>query len=260
MLKIEFDSFYQKGYYEVLEQYKVDNAVIMAAGVSSHLRPLSEKTPKALLKVKGEILIERMIRQLYEAGIDRIYVVVGYKKELFSYLEEKFHVILVDNPDYAVRGNHSSIYAVRKYLGNTYICPADNYFMENVFESHVYQPYCSAVYMEEPADRYCLSTGFNGRITHVHTRSSNTWCAMGHAYWNRAFSKQFTDILEAEYDLPGTMEVSWQNIYFHHLDTLTLFIKKYPNGIIHKFDDLNELCQFDTSYIPYRDTLKNAEE
>lgn len=260
MLKSEFDSFYQKGYYEVLEQYKVDNAVIMAAGVSSHLRPLSEKTPKALLKVKGEILIERMIRQLHEAGIDEIYVVVGYKRELFSYLEEKFHVTLIDNPDYTVRNNHSSIYAVSDYLANTYICSADYYFMENVFESHVYQPYYAAVYTEKPTDRYCISTGFNGRISHIRMGGANTWCILGHCYWNRAFSRQFTDILEAEYDLPGTIDACWENIYFHHLDTLTLFIKKYPDGIIHKFDNLNELCHFDTSYIPYRDTLKNAEE
>lgn len=260
MLKSEFDSFYQKGYYEALEQYKVDNAVILAAGVSSHLRPLSETTPKALLKVKGEILIERLIRQLHEAGIDDIIVVVGYKKELFYYLKEKFHVTIIENPDYTVRNNHSSIYAVRDYLANTYICPADNYFMENVFESHVFQPYYSAVYVEGPTDGYCISTGFNGRISHVRIGGSNAWSIMGHCYWNRAFSKQFTDILEAEYDLPNTIDACWETIYFHHLDTLTLFIKKYPNGIIHKFDNLNELCHFDTSYIPYRDTIKNAED
>ena len=52
------------------KKYKVDNAVIMAAGMSTRLAPLSYETPKALLNVHGEVLIERQIRQLGEAGIE----------------------------------------------------------------------------------------------------------------------------------------------------------------------------------------------
>ena len=69
--------------------YIVDNAVIMAAGTSSRFAPLSYERPKALIEVKGEILIERQIRQLQEVGIREIIVVVGYKKEDFMYLQEK---------------------------------------------------------------------------------------------------------------------------------------------------------------------------
>ena len=61
--------------------YCVDNAVIMAAGTASRFAPLSFEKPKALIEVKGEVLIERQIRQLKEAGISEIIVVVGYKKE-----------------------------------------------------------------------------------------------------------------------------------------------------------------------------------
>lgn len=45
-----------------LEPYRVTNAVIMAAGMSSRFAPLSYEKPKALLQVKGDILIEREIR------------------------------------------------------------------------------------------------------------------------------------------------------------------------------------------------------
>ena len=94
--------------------YKVDNAIIMAAGTSSRFAPLSYERPKALIQVKGEVLIERQIRQLQEAGIRDIYVVTGYKGELFSYLEEKFGVHIVHNPDYLTRNNNGSIYECRK--------------------------------------------------------------------------------------------------------------------------------------------------
>ena len=71
---------------------KVDNAVILAAGTASRFAPLSYERPKALAEVKGEVLIERQIRQLHEAGINEVYVVTGYKAELFQYLEEKCKV------------------------------------------------------------------------------------------------------------------------------------------------------------------------
>jgi len=43
---------------------KVNNAIIMAAGTSSRFAPLSYEKPKSLIEVKGEVLIERQIRQL----------------------------------------------------------------------------------------------------------------------------------------------------------------------------------------------------
>lgn len=255
MFKNDFEAHYQNGDYEAISDYKVDNAIIMAAGLSSRFAPLSDTTPKALLKVKGEIMIERQICQLIEAGIPEIYVVVGYKKEMFYYLADKYGVHIVENPEYASRNNHSSIYAARDYLGNSYICSADNYFMENVFEPYVYEPYYSAVYMSGRTNEYCLSANFNGRITHVRIGGSDSWCMMGHSYWDRKFSRHFVDLLEAEYDLPQTRDMYWESIYMRHLDTLTLYIRKYPDGVIREFDNLDELCLFDPSYMPYKDSL-----
>lgn len=44
-----------------------------------------------------------MIRQLIEAEIPEIYIVVGHQKEAFSYLAEKYGVYLIENTEYAVR-------------------------------------------------------------------------------------------------------------------------------------------------------------
>ena len=106
------------------------NAIIMAAGTSSRFAPLSYEKPKGLLEVKGEILIERQIRQLHEAGIHDITVVVGYKSEMFRYLEEKHNVRLVLNEDYNIYNNTSSIIRVIDQLADTYICSSDNTQME----------------------------------------------------------------------------------------------------------------------------------
>ena len=109
------------------------NAVIMAAGTSSRFAPLSYERPKGLLRVKGEILIERQIRQLQEAGVNDIIVVVGYMAEMFMYLKDKYGVRIIFNEDYNRYNNTSSIIRVVEELNDTYICSSDNYFPDNVF-------------------------------------------------------------------------------------------------------------------------------
>lgn len=42
---------------EALSSFKVDNAIIMAAGLSSRFAPISYEKPKGLLRVRGEVLI-----------------------------------------------------------------------------------------------------------------------------------------------------------------------------------------------------------
>ncbi len=79
----------QKIGYDQLNMYKVDNAIIMAAGFGLRSLPLSRFVPKGLYEVKGEVLIERQIRQLREAGIKEIIVVVGYLKRAVSIFERK---------------------------------------------------------------------------------------------------------------------------------------------------------------------------
>ena len=107
------------------------NAIIMAAGTSSRFVPLSYETPKGLLKVRGEVLVERQICQLLEAGISDITIVVGYKAESFCYLVDKFGVRLVENEDYMRYNNTSSLIRVLDRLEDTYICSSDNYFTKN---------------------------------------------------------------------------------------------------------------------------------
>ena len=109
------------------------NAIIMAAGMSARFAPLSFERPKGLLRVKGEVLVERQIRQLQKAGVSDITLIVGYKAEMFSYLKEKMGVEIVMNEDYYRYNNISSLMRVVDRIDNTFICSSDNYFSKNVF-------------------------------------------------------------------------------------------------------------------------------
>lgn len=229
--------------------YKVDNAVVMAAGTSSRFAPLSYEMPKALIEVKGEILIERQIRQLQEAGISQIVLVTGYKKEQFEYLKDKFGVILVENKEYLSRNNNASIYAVKAYLKNTYICSADNYFCRNPFEKEVSDAYYAAVYAKGETNEWCMKEDAEGNINEVIIGGKNAWYMLGHAFWNEEFSRKFVKILESVYEIPETAGLLWESIYAAHLDGLKLKMRKYPPDYIFEFDTLDELRVFDRSYV-----------
>lgn len=229
--------------------YKVDNAVILAAGTSSRFAPLSYEMPKALIEVKGELLIERQIRQLQEAGIEEIVIVTGYRKEQFLYLKEKFGgIVLVENPDYLKRNNNASIYAVRDYLRNTYICSSDNYFSENPFETEVEEAYYASVYADGHTEEWCMEEDSGGYISRVAIGGEHAWYMLGHAFWSEEFSQSFLSVLDSVYHLPETADMLWEQIFMEHLDELKMKIRKYSDNFIFEFDTLDELRVFDVSY------------
>lgn len=234
----------------LLDPYRVRNAVIMAAGLSSRFAPLSYETPKGLLRVKGEVLIERQIRQLKEAGIDDITVVVGYMKEKFFYLGDEFGVSIVVNNEYASRNNHSTIKCVESILGNTYVCSSDDYFTANPFDRYVYRSYYSALYVEGETDEYCLKTeGADRRITGATVGGRDAWVMMGHTYWDRAFCEGFLRELNAVYDHHTTIGKLWEDVYLDNVDKLDMVMRCYGPGEIWEFDSLDELRTFDSSFI-----------
>ena len=118
---------------------KPANAIILAAGFGMRMVPINTEVPKGLLEINGERMIERLIRQLHEAGINEIYVVTGFMKEKYEYLIDEFGVELVVNPQYAVKNNLHSLRLVNSHISNTYIVPCDIYCSKNPF--HRYELY-----------------------------------------------------------------------------------------------------------------------
>ncbi len=114
-------------------------AVILAAGFGMRMVPINTEIPKGLMEVKGEVLIERMIRHLHEVGITDIQVVVGFMKERYEYLIDEFQVKLVVNSEYQIKNNLHSLSKVKSSLDKTYIVPCDIWAEENPFSD--FEPY-----------------------------------------------------------------------------------------------------------------------
>ena len=122
-----------------IKENQPKKAIILAAGFGMRMVPINTEIPKGLLEVRGEVLIERMIRHLHEVGITDIQVVVGFMKERYEYLIDEFQVKLVVNSEYQVKNNLHSLSKVKSSLDNTYIIPCDIWAAENPFSD--FEPY-----------------------------------------------------------------------------------------------------------------------
>ena len=226
------------------------NAIIMAAGTSSRFVPLSAECPKGLLEVKDEVLIERQIRQLKEAGISDITIIVGYKADMFAYLNGKFGVDIVLNEDFARYNNTSSLIRVIDRLDNTFVCSSDNYFPENLFIADSPDSYYSALYAEGKTNEYCLTTNGEDFITDVRVGGRDAWYMVGHVFFNHAFSEAFRKIMIEEYKNETTKQGYWEDLYIRYLEQVPkMKNNRWKEGDIQEFDSLDELRLFDVSYV-----------
>lgn len=109
------------------------NAIILAAGYGMRMVPINMEMSKGMLMVHGEVMIERQIRQLHEAGINDITIIAGFMKESYEYLIDQYGVELLVNPEYGVKNNLHSLRLAADKIENTYILPCDVWCEKNPF-------------------------------------------------------------------------------------------------------------------------------
>jgi len=265
-----------------LEQYRVDGAVILAAGFGSRFVPLTFETPKGLLEVFGERMIERQIRQLHQAGITDITIVVGYLKEKFEYLIDKYNVKLLYNREYSEKNTLATVYHARTLLEgrNMYLLASDNWMRENMYHTYECCSWYSSVFQEGDTSEWCLSFNKKGKILHVEIGGHDSWVMYGPAFFRKEWSDYFLPVLEAYYSIPGTEQFHWENVYMdlangtalkrllesgisqlkgcpikklsavEHPD---LYINRQDASQVYEFENLEELRRFDSKYQNHSD-------
>lgn len=229
----------------------VKNAIILAAGKSNRFAPFTYEKPKGLFRVKGEILIERQIEQLRDAGVNDIYVVVGYMKEKFFYLEQKYDVKLIVNNEFGKKGNLYSLYMAREHFCNTFICCADHYFTENAFldENVRNISYRACTYLPGKFREFSVQVSDADVITYTEIGGHDSLAQVGHAYMNETFSNKFRKLLEEEINDFGVGFMFWEEFYAKHIRELTFYCRKFRPGTILEFDNIDDLRAFDAEFL-----------
>lgn len=231
--------------------HRIERAIIMAAGKGERMHPLTEKTPKPLIRVRGKRMIETVIEALHANGIYEIYVVVGYRKEQFEPLMEEFPgVTLIENPYYDTCNNISSLYAAREHLKDCMILDGDQIIydpkaLSPEFEKSGY----NAVWTDEETTEW-LMTVEDGVVTGCsRTGGKRGWQLYSISRWSAEDGARLRRHLELEFEERGNRQIYWDDVpMFCHFDEYTLGIRPMQKSDCLEIDSLEELKAADPAY------------
>lgn len=231
-------------------------AILMAAGLGSRMAPLTEKTPKPLVKVFGKSMIETILDGISKRGVKHIYVVVGYLKEQFKFLESKYeNLTLVENKEYLTINNISSIKAVADIMGNEncFILEADLYVSDaSIFLADLNHSCYYGKFVKGYSDDWVFDLDKNGRITRVGKYGEDRFNMTGVAYFFKKDAKIIADAIKEAYTHPGSYEkLYWDDIVNQNLDKLDLNVHEVNHNQIVEIDSVKELEVVDPNYKQY---------
>ena len=231
--------------------YQVQRAVIMAAGKGERMHPLTEKTPKPLIRVNGRRMIETVIEALRENGITEIFVVVGYLKEKFAFLTDQYPgVQLIENPYYEVCNNISSLYAAREHLEDCMILDGDQiiYNMQILSPEFERSGY-NAVWTEEETKEWLMQVKDGIVVSCSRTGGHRGWQLYSISRWSAEDGRRLRRHLEMEFEVNRNRQIYWDDVaLFCHPEEYRLGIRPMDKSDIIEIDSLEELAAADPSY------------
>ena len=231
--------------------YKVERAILMAAGVGQRMRPLTETVPKPLVEVRGTRMIDTVIRALQDNGIREIYVVVGHLKEQFASLEREYPGLrLIENPWYDTCNNIASLYMARQHLENAIILDADQIIFNPAilapdFERSGY----NAVWTDGETKEW-LMTVENGLVTGCSREGGKGgWQLYSISRWSAEDGRKLRRQLEIEFEEKQNRQIYWDDVpMFCYPGAYRLGIRPMDPGDVIEIDSLDELIRMDPRY------------
>lgn len=217
-------------------------AILLAAGMGTRLRPLTLETPKPLIKVNGERIIERQIKFLNEVEINEIVVVTGYLNEKFEFLKEKYGVKIVHNDKYDKYNNIYTMYLVRDYLKDSYVIEGDIYMNKNFLKNNIDKSSYFSAKKYGYKDEWMLTIDKYNRVVNINTGSEDgRYIMCGISYWNEKDASFIINKLEQYIDNNNFNELFWDDIIKDNIKDIEVKVEKIESNDVYEIDSLNDL-------------------
>lgn len=234
---------------DMLENYRVKKAIIIAAGFGSRLVPLTFNTPKPLVRVHGQRIIDGLLDACLAAGVDDIYIVRGYLAEQFDQLLYKYPMLkFIENPAYNEANNISSTMCARYLLQGAYVFEADLLINNpKLVKKYQYQSNYLGFYKER-TDDWCFEVK-DGFITEHKLGGLNCYQEFGISYWSPADGARLAEDIEKAYEMPGGKELYWDQVATQIFkDHYHIALRECKEEDIIEIDSFKELKAIDPTY------------
>ena len=235
--------------FAALEPYRVKRAVFIAAGFGSRLVPITFNTPKPLVRVHGQRIIDSLLDACLGAGINEIYIVRGYLSEQFDQLLYKYPMIkFLENPVYNEANNISSALVARYLLSNAYVFEADLLISNpKIIKKYHYTSDFLAI-KKDRTDDWCFEVK-NGIITEQKVGGLDCWQMVGISYWNEEDGHKLSQDIAEVYGTPGGKERYWEQVPLNYRkQNYAVEVQECFDEDIVEIDTFRELKAIDKTY------------